>query len=255
MLIDTHAHIYAEEFDSDMELMIRRASEAGVSKVIMPNVDVASMPRMLNLAHLHPGKVYSMAGLHPCSVGPEYLEDLKQLEDYLQHETYVGIGEVGLDFYWDTTYIREQEEAFLMQAGWGKDKQWPVIIHSRNALDRLIVLIQTHYDRQLSGIFHCFSGTVEQAYAIIDQGFYLGIGGVVTYKNSGLPEVIRRIGLDYVVVETDAPYLSPVPYRGKRNEPAYVVEVVKKLSEVMSKPYEMVAKQTTQNAQHVFKNI
>lgn len=255
MLIDTHAHIYAEEFDSDAELMLKRANEAGVSKVVMPNVDMDSMPRMLNLARLYPGMVYSMAGLHPCSVGPEYVDSLNQMEDYLNNESLVAIGEVGLDFYWDTTYVREQEEAFLRQAGWGKDRQWPVIIHSRNALDRLIVLIQTHYDRQLSGIFHCFSGTVEQARAITDQGFYLGIGGVITYKNSSLPEVIKTVGLDQVVVETDAPYLSPVPYRGKRNEPAYIVEVVKKLSEVLGKPYETVANQTTNNAQHVFKKI
>lgn len=255
MVIDTHAHIYSEEFDVDGEQMLTRAREAGIAAIIMPNVDLASMPRMLSLVHKYPQFVWPLAGLHPCSVHADFRQTLNGIEQYLTQEEFIGIGEVGLDLYWDRTFEREQEEAFLIQSGWAQSRHWPVIIHSRDAVDRLILLIRSHYDRQLTGIFHCFSGSVEQARAIMDQGFYLGIGGVITYKKSTLPEVLKTIGLERIVLETDAPYLSPVPYRGKRNEPAHLNEVLHSLSNVLNLAVEEVAEITSHNAQQVFKKL
>lgn len=255
MAIDTHAHIYTEEFDSDREAMLERARNAGVHSIVMPNVDLESMPRMLALSTAYPSALFPLAGLHPCSVKADYVSVLAQIELLLDHHPFVGIGEVGMDLYWDKTFEREQEEAFLLQSGWALQRSWPVIIHSRNALDRLVLLIRAHFNHQLSGIFHCFSGSYEQAVAIIEQGFYLGIGGVVTYKNSTLPTLLKTIGLERVVLETDAPYLSPVPYRGKRNEPAYLTQVIQTLATTLGVSYEQVVEQTTYNAHQVFKSL
>jgi TatD DNase family protein len=251
-LTDTHCHLYLDDFKEDSPEVIQRAMEAGVGKFYLPNIDLAVIPDMLALESAYPGHCFAMMGLHPCSVKANYRDELSVMREWLDKRKFAAIGEVGLDFFWDTSFEKEQYEAFHIQTEWAILYGLPLVIHSRKSMDECISLIQEHRGTGLTGIFHCFSGSVEQAEKIIDLGFYLGIGGVVTYKNGGLEPVIQKLGLGRVVLETDAPYLTPVPFRGKRNEPAYLKYVVEKLGIITGKNMDEVAAITTRNAEKIF---
>lgn len=248
-LIDTHAHIYLPEFDADREAMLERAAGNGVTRILMPAIDSTTHPQMLAAETARP-HCSAMMGLHPCSVKEAYSQELVVVEAQLKKRAFVALGEIGLDFYWDTTFREQQYEAFETQIRWALQYAVPIVIHSRNALDACIEVVRRYPG--VRGVFHCFSGTAAQAQSIRELGFYLGIGGVVTYKKSGLDGVIEAIGLDSVVLETDAPYLTPVPHRGKRNESSYLLLVAQKLAEVTGHTLEDVAAITTQNAVKLF---
>ncbi len=253
-LIDTHCHLYAEEFAADIDLVIQRAMQYGVSKFYLPAIDSAETAVMLGLEEKYPGVYIAMMGLHPCYVKENYRQELELVQEWLEKRPFVAIGEIGLDHYWDKTYVKEQEEAFAIQMQWALDKKLPIVIHTRNAMQETIEMVKPFAAKGLRGIFHCFSGSAESAQQIVNMGFMLGIGGVLTYKNAGLPEALEKIGMEYLVLETDAPYLTPVPFRGKRNESAYLQYVVERLAEVKGLPLEEVAAITTANAQKIFGN-
>jgi TatD DNase family protein len=251
-LLDTHSHIYLEDFDSDREEMLQRAEKEGIVKVCMPAIDSATHDKMLKIATQFEGRCFSMIGLHPCSVKENYAFELKIAEEHLQERKFYGIGETGLDYYWDLTFKKEQAISFQQQIEWALHYDLPVVIHSRNSIDDCIEIISENQKGNLKGVFHCFSGSLQQAKQIIDLGFYLGIGGVLTYKNSGLDKVMTDLDLNNVILETDAPYLTPVPFRGKRNECSYLKYVVEKLSEIKSISKEEIAEVTTSNAMRLF---
>jgi TatD DNase family protein len=251
-LVDTHSHIYLADFDDDRQVMIERADKAGIINILMPAIDSATHENMLKIETQFPGKCMSMMGLHPCSVMEKYVDELNMIEDYLAKNKFIAIGETGLDFYWDVTFKDQQYESFQRQIEWALKYDLPVVIHSRNSTDECIDIIKKNQQGSLKGVFHCFSGSLQQAQQIIDLGFYLGIGGVLTFKNAGLDKVMADIDLDHIVLETDAPYLAPVPFRGKRNEPAYISYVAQKLADIKSKTIEEIAVITTANAQELF---
>ncbi len=253
VFIDTHAHIYSRKFDSDRERVILQAKSAGVEKIFMPNIDLDSIPQMLELEVLYPGVCVPMMGLHPCDVKDNVEEVLAQIEIWLGKRDFAGIGETGLDLYWDKTFFEQQKHSLSVHIQWAIQKGRPLILHCRDSMDETIAEVQRQHSPGLTGIFHCFTGEVAQAKAITELGFYLGIGGVSTYKNGGLDKVLPEIGLEKVVLETDAPYLAPVPYRGKRNTPEYIPVIAKRLAEIMEKPLEEVAEVTSRNAAQVFK--
>ena len=248
-LIDSHAHIYLPEFDADRAEVLQRAAEKGIATILMPAIDATTHQQMLAVEAAWP-QCRAMMGLHPCSVKEEYKQELAVVEESLKSRKFAALGEIGLDFYWDTTYEQQQFEAFETQIRWALHYDLPVVIHSRNAMDACIDVVSRFPG--VRGVFHCFSGTVEQARRLLDLHFYLGIGGVVTYKNAGLDVVIKAIGLDAVLLETDAPYLSPVPFRGKRNESSYLSLIAAKLAEATGLSIEAVATITTQNAKKLF---
>ncbi len=251
--IDTHAHLYSEQFETDREAVLNRALEEGVTKIFLPNVDSTSIEGMLALEKSYPEQCYALMGLHPCSVGENYEKELAIVEEWLGKRSFKAIGEIGIDLYWDKTFFEQQKMAFKRQIQWAKTLNIPIVIHARDALDEIIEIVKSEKDERLSGIFHCFSGTVEQAQAIMDLEFYMGLGGVLTFKKSGLDKVVASIPMDYLVLETDAPYLAPMPYRGKRNESSYIKHVGKKLAEVKGISIETVSEITTKNALSVFK--
>jgi TatD DNase family protein len=248
--IDTHAHIYLPEFDHDRDKIMQRAKQATVEITIMPAIDSATHDAMLK-AESNYENCYSMIGLHPCSVTEGYEKELDIVTEYLRQRKFLAIGEIGLDFYWDKTFTQQQYASFHQQINIALENDLPIVIHSRNAIDECIEVVKEHPG--INGVFHCFSGNEEQAKKIIDLDFMLGIGGVVTFKNAGLDKVIEKIGLSHVILETDAPYLAPVPHRGKRNEPAYIKLIAEKLSGVCNCPVEKVAELTTENAKNLFK--
>jgi len=251
-LIDTHCHLYAEEFGSDIDLVIQRGLEKGVERFYLPAIDSSTEAAMLALETKYPHLCFAMAGLHPCSVKANYREELNRVESLLKKRPFVAVGEIGLDYYWDRTFEREQLEAFHTQIEWALFYNIPIVIHSRESMEACIKLVKEHQIGSLKGIFHCFSGTYEQALQVIELGFYLGIGGVLTYKKSGLAEWINQIGLEHLVLETDAPYLTPVPFRGKRNESAYLTYIVEKLAQLKKISPEEAALTTTLNAEKIF---
>ncbi|WP_346236885.1 TatD family hydrolase [Niabella insulamsoli] len=252
MFIDTHAHVYSEQFLADNEASIQRAAAARVEVILMPAIDSQTHEAMLRCEREGPVTCKSMMGLHPCSVTADFEKELAVAEKYFQSRKFVAVGETGLDFYWDTTFKDQQLAAFNQQMEWAIQYDIPVVIHSRNATAVCIEAVAKKIDRGLKGVFHCFGGSWEEAAEIIKLGFYLGIGGVLTFKKSGLEEVIKKTGLENIVLETDAPYLAPVPYRGKRNEPAYLPLVAHKLAEAASLSVEAVADITTANAKKLF---
>ncbi len=254
-LVDTHTHLYAKAFNGDRDAMIQRAIEQGVEQFFLPNIDGESIEGMLALEAAYPNRCFAMMGLHPCSVKENFKEELATVRQWLDRRKFCAVGEIGIDLYWDKTFFEQQKEAFLTQIQWAIEFDIPIVIHSRESTDIIIEMLKKAKDNRLRGIFHCFGGTEEQAKAIIDLGFLLGIGGVLTYKNSGLGQALQEIDLQHIVLETDAPYLAPVPYRGKRNESAYVRAVAEKLAEVKGVTLEAVAKATTQNAERVFGGI
>ncbi len=251
-LIDSHCHLYLEDFKEDIDAIMQRAEAQGVKNFYMPAIDSNETERLLAMEKKFPGKCFAMMGLHPCSVKANYKTELKLVEDWLAKRKFAAIGETGLDLYWDKTFIAEQYEAFRMQIEWGVQYDLPVVIHTRNAMPETISVVKEFVSKGVRGIFHCFGGTYEEAMEIIDAGFYLGIGGVLTYKNAGVAEVIAKIDMQHLVVETDAPYLTPVPLRGKRNESSYLKYIVEKLAEVKNISVEEVAEITTSNAEKIF---
>ncbi|MGH2648265.1 MAG: TatD family hydrolase [Ginsengibacter sp.] len=252
-LIDTHTHLYLKEFDDDIDKVIERAEKEGVNKFFLPAIDSSETSAMFRLEKKFPEKCFSMAALHPCSVKGNYKEELAIVEKLLEKRKFAAIGETGLDFYWDKTFTKQQYESLTMQAGWALQYNIPLVLHTRNAMQETVDVIKTYKGKGLTGIFHCFGGTLKNATDIIEMGFYLGIGGVITYKNSGLTEIIKEIDLECIVLETDAPYLTPVPFRGKRNESSYLKYIVQKIAEIKNISREEVAEQTTKNADKIFK--
>jgi|SRR5690554_575004 len=252
--IDTHAHLYTDQFDEDREMMIQRALDSGVNKIFLPNIDISSIPKMEQLAKDYPEMCYSMMGIHPCSVIKDWKTQFEEVKTHYKRGHHIAIGEIGIDLYWDKTLQKEQTESFRAQINWAKEEKLPIVIHCRDAFDEIFEVLDQENDEQLFGVFHCFTGNKEQAQRILNYGgFKLGIGGVVTFKNSGVDKAIQNIDLKNIVLETDAPYLAPSPFRGKRNESAYIPYIAKKLSEIHSISEEEVGKITSQNALEVFK--
>ena len=252
-MIDTHSHIYSEEFDADGDEVIQRAKEAGVTKIVLPNVDAQSLPRMLELEAQYPDYCYAAVGLHPESVKENYQIELDIIREELERRKYLAVGEIGIDLYWDKTYQTELIRAFQTQVEWAIEFNLPVIIHVRNSHNETIQALKPYSGKGLKGIFHCFGGTPEEAAEIFSLGdFKLGIGGVVTFKNSGLAATLMHIPLEKLVLETDSPYLTPVPFRGKRNESSYLRYVAARLSEIYAVPQDEVNRITTESANSVF---
>lgn len=252
MFIDTHAHLYAEQFDQDRAAVIERAIQNGVEQFFLPNIDVASIQPMLDLEAQYPDRCHAMMGLHPCSVDAHYEQTLATIKQELDKRPYCAVGEIGLDYYWSMEFVEEQKEAFRLQSRWAQELDVPIVIHARDSLDDLIALVGELKTDNFRGIFHCFGGSLEQAQQIIDLGFLLGLGGVLTFKKANLGAVIEHIDLGHLVLETDAPYLSPTPYRGKRNESAYVPIIAQRLADVQGTSVEEVGKVTTANALQLF---
>lgn len=251
-LIDTHAHLYLKDFGNDIEMVMARAVAEGVKRVYLPALDRAHMDQVLDLETRFPEFCVAMSGLHPCYVGAEYAAELEFVTGLLASRRFAAVGEIGLDYYWDRTFEREQKIAFEQQMELAVEHGLPVVIHSRSAMDDTIGMLRAAQGTGLRGIFHCFSGSAEEAQAVIECGLYLGIGGVVTYKNAGLDRVVAELPLERIVLETDAPYLTPVPFRGKRNESSYLRYIVQKIAEIKQLPVEEVARITTENAREIF---
>lgn len=251
-IIDTHCHLYAEEFTNDIKEIISRAKEKGIIKFYLPAIDSTVIDAMFQLEKDFPNECFAMMGVHPCSIKHNYKEELKVAEDWLDVRKFAAIGETGLDFYWDKTFMPEQYDAFNIQMQWALDRKMPIVIHTRNAMQQTIDAVKPFAAKGLRGIFHCFSGNYINASEIINMGFLLGIGGVLTYKNAGLPTVIEKIDLANIVLETDSPYLTPVPFRGKRNESSYLEFIIDKLATIKNVTKEEVAAITTANAEKIF---
>lgn len=254
-LIETHAHIYSSKFDSDRDEVMDQIREAGIERVYMPNVDVETIDAMLACEEKYPDLCIPMMGLHPCDVKEDFQTQLYVMEEWLEKRPFAAVGEIGLDLYWDKTFFEQQKEALKIQIGWAKKKKLPVVIHCRESMDETIELIRQEQDGSLTGVFHCFTGTLQQAQEIIELGFLLGIGGVSTFKNGGLDQVIPQLELGNLVLETDSPYLAPVPYRGKRNSPVYLPIIAEKIGDYLAISKEEVAKKTKENALNLFREF
>ena len=252
MLTDTHCHIYLPEFNADRAIALERAFTAGVTRIFLPNVDQSTTPAMMQLAGQYPDHCFPLMGLHPTSVNENFEQELAHVETMLDQHKFYGIGEIGIDLYWDKTFRDQQEEALKVQLGWASKRNLPVVIHVRNSHDETVEIISQTTLTNLTGIFHCFSGTLDQAKEIIGMGFHLGIGGVSTFKNSGLDQVLPHIDPKWIVLETDSPYLAPVPYRGQRNEPSYIVNTAIRVANIYGMPVSDIAKLTTENSKRLF---
>lgn len=252
LFIDTHCHLYLTEFKTDLDAVIKNANDSGIQKFYMPAIDSSVIEDLLATENKYPKQCFAMMGLHPCSVNGNYKHELATVENWLNCRSFAAIGEIGLDFYWDTSFTKQQYEVFEMQMQWALEKKLPVVIHTRNAMQQTIDCVKPFAAKGLTGIFHCFGDSIAMADKITGMNFYLGIGGVLTYKKSGLDEVVRQTDLKYIVLETDAPYLTPVPFRGKRNESSYIKIIAEKLGAVKNISLEEVASVTTANAEKVF---
>lgn len=251
-MIDTHCHLYVDEFKADINEVMERAFAGGIDRFYLPAIDSSEHANMFLLEEKYPGACIAMMGLHPCSVKENFLDEIKIVEEWLTKRKFAAIGEIGLDFHWDTTFAEQQYEAFRMQIELSLQYKLPIVIHTRNAMQQTIEVVEEFVPKGVKGIFHCFGGTFEEARRITAAGFYLGIGGVLTYKNAGLAEVLEKIDLKYMVLETDAPYLTPVPFRGKRNESSYLQYIAAKLAQIKNVSVEEVDAITTANAQKIF---
>lgn len=252
-MIDTHTHLYSTEFDADRKEMIQRALDKGVERFYLPAIDSETHEKMLALETEYPNKIISMMGLHPCSVKPEsWEEELQIVKNYLDQRDFAAIGEIGIDLYWDQSTVDIQVKAFEQQIDWAIDRDLPIVIHTRSSFDEVFEVLEKKKHPKLRGIFHCFSGDLQQAKHAIDLGFILGIGGVVTFKNGKIDQFLSEIPLDKIVLETDSPYLAPVPFRGKRNESAYVELVAGKVVDIYQLPFEEIDRITTENALKLF---
>jgi len=251
-LIDTHTHIYDHQFSLDRNETVQRALEAGVKMMLLPNVDASTIAPMLELHEQFPDCTRVMMGLQPEEVKENYMTVLAVMEKELERNIYIGVGEVGLDFYWDSTFEKQQLDAFETQLDWAKQLHLPLSIHCRNAFDKMVKILEKKQDGGLRGIMHCFTGTEDEAIVYLDLGFHLGLGGVTTYKNCGVKDFLPRLPLDRIVLETDAPYLAPVPCRGKRNEPAFLVHTAQKIAEIMQIPYNELVNAVSANTNSLF---
>jgi TatD DNase family protein len=255
MFIDTHAHLYASQFDNDRTAMIERAIANGVEQFFLPNIDLESIEPMLALEAQFPERCHTMMGLHPCSVDADYKKVLTTIEKWLQERPFCAVGEIGLDYYWSKEFVKEQKDAFRIQCRWAKELDVPIVIHARDSIDDLIEIVRAEKTDNFRGIFNCFGGSAAQAEQIIELGFLMGLGGVLTFKKARLDEVVAPIDLKHFVLETDAPYLSPTPYRGKRNESAYIPIIAQKLADAKGLPVETIAAATTENALALFDKV
>ncbi|MGF1710832.1 TatD family hydrolase [Vibrio kagoshimensis] len=251
-MIDTHAHIYASEFDNDREEVVQRALAQGIDTILLPNIDLDSIEPMLNTEKQFPDVCRSMMGLHPCYVDANIEQTLATIRGWFEKHNFIAVGEIGIDLYWDKTFKAEQELAFVTQLQWAKELNLPVVIHTRDSIQETLSLLQQEQDGSLRGVFHCFGSSLEEAQAINELGFHLGLGGVSTFKNSGMDKVIPHLDMEYVILETDCPYLAPTPNRGKRNEPAYTNLVAKRVAELRNISLEEVNRITTSNAKKLF---
>jgi TatD DNase family protein len=252
MFVDTHAHIYSEQFDKDRHDMLEKCSEIGVKKIYMPNIDHTSIDDMMELEARYPSLCISMMGLHPCSVNKDFEKELYLVEEWLGKRKFAAVGEIGIDLYWDKTFRAYQEEAFRIQVNWAKKYKLPIVIHCRESFEETITLVEDLKDDDLKGVFHCFTGSERDAKRAIDLGFYLGIGGVATFKNGGLDKVLPNVGAEFLLLETDSPYLAPTPHRGKRNEPTHIPLIAQKVADLKEMSIEELAKITTDNSEKLF---
>ena len=252
MLTDTHIHLYASEFDEDRKVLLEQARENGVHRFFLPNIDRMSIEPMLELEQHYPDMCFPMMGLHPCYVKENWQEELAIVEEWWTKRSFCAVGEIGIDLYWDKTFLAAQQEVFARQIQLANRLNRPIVIHSRESFAEIMAVLDDHPKSAPQGIFHCFSGTVEQAQEVIRRGFYVGIGGVVTFKKSGLDEVVKSIPLEHIVLETDGPYLAPTPHRGKRNIPSYLRLVAEKVAELKNCSVAEVADITTKNSKDIF---
>ena len=252
MFVDTHSHIYSEEFSTDRNDVIDRAMKAGINKIILPNIDSSTIKSMLDLSDSNPLLFIPLIGLHPTSVKEDFRKELQIIEYWFEKRKFSGIGEIGIDLYWDKTFINEQTEVFRIQLNWAKKAGIPVVIHMRDSFQEVIEVLELEKEDSLTGVFHSFTGNAEQARRVIDIGFQIGMGGIVTFKNSGMDAVAQQIDLQYILLETDSPWLAPVPHRGRRNECAFITAVAAKIASLHGTSVEEVARITTQNAQQLF---
>ena len=251
---DTHTHLYAEDFKNDLDALLTKARHGGIKKFYMPNIDSGSIEAMLAVEARYAGTCEAMMGLHPCSVNEQVDRELAIVKDWLAKRPFAAVGEIGIDLYWDKTFIKQQEHAFITQIEWALEYGYPIVIHCREAFEEIYSIL-SGFKKLPKGIFHCFSGTLSQAERILSlTPFKLGIGGVLTFKNAGLDKVVEALDTEHFVLETDAPYLAPVPFRGKRNEPAHMLEVARKLAAIKGVSMEEVAQITTKNAEYIFRN-
>ena len=251
-IIDTHTHLYLNQFKEDIDKVIQRSIDKGINKFIFPAIDSTHFDDMHDLKNKYPGSIYLMSGLHPTNVKENYKQELEFVVNSLKSHSYVAIGEIGIDLYWDKTYLKQQQDAFEFQIRLAIKNDLPIVIHCREAFDEIFEILDKENCTKLRGVFHCFTGTLEQANRAIRLGFKLGIGGVVTFKNGGIDKFLSQIDLKHIVLETDSPYLAPVPFRGKRNESSYITYVIDKLSEIYGLPIQEIASVTTKNAEKVF---
>ncbi|WP_233899575.1 TatD family hydrolase [Tenacibaculum piscium] len=252
MITDTHTHLYSEEFDQDRTEMIQRAKDAGVSRFFIPAIDSSSTERMFDLEKNFPNDVFLMMGLHPTYIKENYKEELAHVKKWIDKRPFYAIGEIGIDLYWDKTFVTQQQEAFRTQIQWAKEKKLPIVIHCRDAFEEVFEVLEAEKGADLFGIFHCFTGTLEQAKLAISYNMKLGIGGVATFKKGKIDKFLNEIDIKNIVLETDAPYLAPTPYRGKRNESAYLTNVVDKLVDIYDLTFDEISEITTQNSKDIF---
>lgn len=250
--INTHSHVYSKEFDADRNEALQRAAAAGIIRIVLPDIDAAHRPAMLAVCKAHKSLCVPLIGIHPTSVNENYKTELKEFDKAVQKQKPIGIGEIGVDLYWNTTFKNEQREVFLHQMRYALANDLPVVIHVRNAFDEIFELLDSLETQNFKGIFHCFSGNYEQAQKVIDMGFYIGIGGVITYRKAGLDKLVENLPLERIVLETDDPWLTPISCNARRNEPAFVVAVAEKVAECKKLPVSEVARITTENAMSIF---
>ena len=252
ILTDTHTHLYSEQFNDDIDTVVESCIEKGISRLFLPNIDSSSIDGMMNLGLKFPDNCFPMMGLHPTSVGENYKEELALVEEWLSKKDFCAVGEIGIDLYWDKTHLKEQQEAFRFQIELAKKYDLPFVIHCRDAFDEIFEILEAEKSDDLRGIFHCFTGTLEQAKLAISYNMKLGIGGVATFKNGKIDKFLNEIDLKHIVLETDSPYLAPTPYRGKRNESAFITNIVDKLVDIYNLSFKEIAEITTQNSKDVF---
>ena len=251
MITDTHTHLYSEQFDEDRGLIVQRAFDAGVERFFIPAIDSSYNQRMFDLEARYPDNMFLMMGLHPTSVQANYKQELKRVREWIDKRDFYAIGEIGIDLYWDQSMLAEQQEAFQTQIHWAKEKDWPIVIHCRESFDEIFEILEVEKGDDLRGIFHCFTGTIEQAQQAISYNMKLGIGGVATFKNGKIDKFLDQVPLEHIVLETDSPYLAPKPYRGKRNESSYITLVIDKLVDIYGLSFDEIVKITTANSKVV----
>ena len=253
MFVDTHTHLFVDAIDEDRSEIVQKPINSGIKKMLLPNIDIDTIDAMNDLAEAFPSNCYPMMGLHPGSIKEDWKERLEIIRKHLFEGDYIAVGEIGMDLYWDKTFVKEQAEAFRMQVEWAKELKLPIVIHAREAFEPIFEILDEINDDSLTGVFHCFTGTVEQANHVLGYGgFKLGIGGVLTYKKAALDKVLEQVDLKHLILETDSPYLTPVPFRGKRNESSYILHIAEKLAEVYNVPLAKIEEITTHSASELF---